>query len=115
MAFRFIGWCNEIDNAGKKHDKIWGYFDNGEPEKNSWGDATQKVYIFWGARGKKNTIHFKEDILTTDLTKLRDQKIYKKGYAKISEEQLLKVWPTFFEDTEMKLCFDVLANRVMPR
>jgi len=114
MAFKFIGWCCETDDKGSKHDKIWGYFDNGEPEGDRWSQ-TQKVYVFWGARGKKNTIHFKDAVLDHDLTKLRDNKRFGKGYEPISEEKLLKIWPTFHEDVDMKLCFDVLANRVMPR
>jgi hypothetical protein len=113
MAFQFIGWCCDVDNNGSKHDKIWGYFDNGEPEKGSWS-YVQKVYVFWGARGKKNTIHFKDAILNHDLAKLRDQKVWKKNYQEINEKKLLEIWPTFHEDVEMKLCFDVLANRVMP-
>lgn len=107
MAFKFIGWCSEAN-----HDKIWGFFDNGPPEVNGVYHSVQRVYIFWGARGKKNTIHFKHGVYDQELKKLRDQKVYKKGYREINKDQLLKIWPTFFDDVDMKLCFDVLANRV---
>lgn len=106
LHFKFIGWCNKVECDGSKHDKIWGYFsptDDHEPY--------QKVYVFWGARGKKNTIHFKADVFDYNLGKLTDKK-KDKGYRSINEAKLLEIWPTFYNDVEMKLCFDVLANKV---
>jgi len=108
ISFKFIGWCNETDRAGHKHDKVWGYFTT---DVNAGYGAD--CYIFWGARDKKNTLRFKKDHMYGHLEDLAHQKQDKKNYNRISEKKLLEIWPDFYDQMEMKLMFAVLANKVM--
>jgi hypothetical protein len=108
VAFKFIGWCNEIDRDGHKHDKIWGYFTT-----DASAGYGAPCYIFWGARDKKNTLRFKEDFIHGALEQLARQKQDKKNYNRITEKKLLEIWPDFYDQMEMKLTFAVLANKVM--
>lgn len=106
--FGWIGWCKE-DN----HDKVWGYFyrpttvETGRhwPAK-SYG---WNCCIFWARRGK--AMQFKADTTGPELDKLVRTKV-KKGYAKISQPRLFEIWPTFIEEAEAKLMWDVLAGKV---
>ena len=108
VSFKFIGWCNETDREGHKHDKVWGYFT--QDVKSGYG---ADCYIFWGARDKKNTIKFKADKVNSELEKLAGQKQHRKNYRQITEKKLLEIWPDFYDQMEMKLTFAVLANKVM--
>ena len=106
--FGWIGWCKE-DN----HDKVWGYFYRPTP------DATGRPWInkhngwncciFWARRGK--AMQFKADTTGTELDKLVRTKL-RKGYEKISQPRLFEIWPTFIEEAEAKLMWDVLAGKV---
>lgn len=109
--FAFIGWNNE-DN----HDKIWGYFYRPTvvPETYRWDTPTKEygwnVVRFWARRGQK--INFKPDVSGYELTKLRNQKEHKKNYVSISEAKLLEIWPTFIEEAQDKLVWDIVAGKV---
>lgn len=110
--FGFIGWCNE-DN----HDKVWGYFYRPTPidPNMGWGVPTKSrgwnCCIFWAARGK--AMHFKPDVTGYELDKLVQTKLNpKKGYVKISQPKLFEIWPTFIQEAEAKLMWDVLAGKV---
>jgi len=109
--FGFIGWCKE-DN----HDKIWGYFFRPTPVEShtpSWMQPRKNqgwnCCIFWGRRGK--AMQFKADVTGRELDKLAGSKL-KKGYNKISADQLISIWPTFISEAEGKLMWEVLAGKV---
>jgi len=104
--FVFIGWCQEGNS-----DKIWGYFLRPTPDAAAWTtkDWGYNCCIFWGRRGK--AMQFKADITGHDLNKLRESKL-RKGYVKISPEKLLEIWPSFIEEAEAKLMWEVLAGKV---
>ncbi len=109
--FVFIGWNTEGNS-----DKIWGYFLRPTPEDPSlpfWMRPTKdcgwNCCVFWGRRGK--AMQFKADVTGHELDKLVGSKL-KKGYQKIDEAKLLNIWPTFIEEAEGKLMWEVLAGRV---
>lgn len=109
--FKFIGW-----NTEGTSDKIWGYFirptqiDESLPYwqrpniDNGWNCC-----IFWGRRGK--AMKFKADVTGHEIEKLVRSKL-NKGYNRINEAKLLEIWPTFIEEAEGKLMWEVLAGRV---
>ena len=108
--FVFIGWNQEGTS-----DKIWGYFlrptnTDGLP---SWQKPTKhwgwNCCIFWGRRGK--AMSFKGNTTGHELDKLRDSKL-RKGYVEISKKKLMEIWPTFIEEAEGKLMWEVLAGKV---
>lgn len=107
--FGFIGWCNE-DN----HDKVWGYFyrptpayDEAKTNNRLW--IQRNVCVFWARRGK--AMQFKADTTGHHLTKLVESKL-KKGYDAISENKLFEIWPTFIQEAEAKLMWEVLAGKI---
>src|ERR1035437_8237575 len=106
--FGAICWCNE-DN----HDKIWGYFYRPTPNASKWATKQDgwNCCIFWAARGK--AMQFKPDVTGYELDKLVRTKLNpKKGYVKISQPKLFEIWPTFIQEAEAKLMWDVLAGKV---
>jgi hypothetical protein len=109
--FGFIGWCND---PAANHDKVWGYFYRPTPNWTPprWGDRNdgRNVVIFWARRGR--AMQFKADTKNWELTKLQEQKQDKKDYRSISVEKLLEIWPTFIQECEAKLMWDVLAGKV---
>ena len=108
--FGSILWCNE-DN----HDKVWGYFLRPTAVTTSrWGDYPTKntgwnCCVFWARRGK--AMQFKANVTGVELDKLVRSK-QKKGYEKISQSKLFEIWPTFIEEAEGKLMWEVLAGNV---
>lgn len=108
--FAFIGWNQEGTS-----DKIWGYFlrPTNTEGMTAWQKPTPQrgwnCCIFWGRRGK--AMQFKADVTGWDLDKLQASKI-KKGYVSISEAKLLEIWPTFIQEAEAKLMWEVLAGKV---
>ena len=109
--FVFIGWNTEGNS-----DKIWGYFlrpTQGSDSTNWWSKPTKasgwNCCIFWGRRGK--AMQFKADVTGYELDKLVATKL-KKGYLKIDETKLHNIWPTFIEEAEAKLMWDVLAGKI---
>jgi len=107
--FAFIGWCNE-DN----HDKIWGYFYRptegyDDPNIPYWRRPFRNICTFWARRGK--AMQFKGDVETSDTHKLVNSKL-KKGYVRISQDRLFEIWPTFVEEAEGKLMWEVLSGKV---
>jgi len=109
--FVFIGW-----NTEGTSDKIWGYFLRPTPEgasTNWWGrprkESGWNCCIFWGRRGK--AMSFKADVTGYELDKLVQSKL-KKGYVKIDDAKLHKIWPTFISEAEGKLMWEVLAGKI---
>ena len=112
--FGFIGWCHE-----ENHDKIWGYIYRPTPGYDEdvkkygftrYGTPMRNVVIFWAARGK--AMQFKADVANDVLNRLEANKQYKKHYQPITEAKLLEIWPTFNDEMQMKLSFEILVGNV---
>ena len=107
--YGFIGWCTEGTS-----DKVWGFFFRPTPDHKpiSWladKNYGRNVCTFWAGRGK--AMQFKPTIYNDDLIKLvRSKK--KKKYAIIDETKLHAIWPSFQEEMEMKLSFEILTGKV---
>ena len=56
-------------------------------------------------------MQFKADKTGDALNRLARSK-YTKGYDRINTEKLLEIWPTFNEEMEMKLSFEILVGNV---
>lgn len=97
LKWRYIGWCNETDRKGSKHDKVWASFTLGTD-----------IYCCWGARGK--TVNFKKHDSIWALEDVERSK--RKKYDTVSESKILSIWPDFYDSVEQRLCFCVLANRI---
>jgi len=109
--FGFIGHCY---NLQENHDKVWGYFLRPTPEAEGRRWITKSdgwnCVIFWARRGR--AMQFKPDKTGYELDKLARQKQDKKDYQRISSAKLLEIWPTFIQECEEKLMWDVLAGKV---
>lgn len=99
--FGFIGWCTEGTS-----DKIWGYFYRGDNEARPW---RKNVCVFWARRG--SAMQFKPSIEDYELEKLVESK-KRKGYQQIDQTKLMKIWPSFIQEAEAKLMWEVLAGNV---
>jgi hypothetical protein len=109
QQFGFIGW-----NTEGTSDKVWGYFIRPTPQRLSPGHYApahwnQNCCVFWAGRGK--AMQFKADLTGSDLDKLAASK-RKKGYLEINETKLQAIWPTFIQEAESKLMWDVLAGKI---
>lgn len=104
INFRFIGWCNETDSSGSKHDKVWTAFE-----------VDGVYYAGWGARGK--TLHFKKygkswSAESEQAKVMRSKRAPKGKYQEVDAFQLFAVFPFFKEDVEKYLTFGILANKI---
>ena len=104
INFRFIGWCNQTDRDGSKHDKVWTAFE-----------VDGVYYAGWGARGK--TLQFKKYGKgwsgENEQSKVMRSKEAPKGkYSEVDAFQLFSVFPFFTEDVEKYLTFGILANKI---
>lgn len=97
LEWRYIGWCNEVDRKGSKHDKVWASFRIGKDN-----------YCCWGARGK--SVNFKKHDSLWDLEKVEDTK--RRKYDTVGKEKILDIWPDFYDSVEQRLCFKILANKI---
>lgn len=120
--FLFIGHCFD---PSENHDKIWGYFlrpgynsqwehyssYSADQMKLFYGDAFKgrNTCTFWGRRGK--AMQFKASTMDHSLETLKNSKL-KKGYKNISQEKLFQIWPTFIEEAEGKLMWEILAGKI---
>lgn len=108
--FGFVGHC--FDPA-ENHDKIWGYFYRPTERTSDWWVPTKargwNVVVFWARRGK--AMQFKADVSGHELDKLVRSKM-KKGYEQIDEKRFFEIWPSFIQECEEKLMWDVLAGKV---
>ncbi len=99
-TIEFFGWCSEDG-----HDKVWGYVTIGD-----------RLYNFWGRRGKKFT--FKQE----DNTSFQNSKYARKAeqkcrsgrssgaYTAISPSRVEDVWPDFHEVFGRQLLFAKLSD-----
>jgi len=108
--FGFIGW-----NTQGTSDKVWGYFYRPTVTESlqTWNRPTKhwnwNCCIFWGRRGK--ALRFKADLTGHELDKIKTNKM-RDGYVAISQKKLLEIWPTFIEEAESKLMWEVLAGKI---
>lgn len=56
-------------------------------------------------------MQFKADTTGPELDKLVGSKL-RKGYDRITTQKLFEIWPTFIEECESKLMWNVLAGKV---
>ena len=114
--FGAVGWFKDEE---ENHDKIWGFFYRPTPQYDeevakygaarvaSWR-TPRNVVVFWGRRGK--AMQFKADISTNAERTARTK--FDKGYMRINASQLTSIWPTFEDEKNLKLSFEVLAGNV---
>jgi hypothetical protein len=93
-------------NTKPGHDKVWGYCflaDEGQMTPRSG----QKVFVFYGATGKAFTV--KQHEQSWELINLKQSK-ERKGYRQIGTDDVLALYPNFWDDMERKLTFVILAD-----
>ena len=101
ITFHFIGWCNETDPDGTKHDKVWTSFSIGDQH-----------YAGWGKRGK--AISFK-DYGSSYSAKREQERVTKqkrRKYDEVDEFQLFTIFPYFKEEVEQRLVFAMLSGKI---
>ena len=108
QEFVWIGW-----NTEGTSDKIWGYFLTNVNQQEKWQskDWNHPCVVFWAARSKAGTLHFKSDVTGNNLHKLRDSKV-KKGYQRITAEKLIELWPNFEQEFSESLLYQKLAGKI---
>jgi len=94
------GW-----NTEGSSDKVWGVVQTCDPKRKT--KQNDKVYVFWGARGK--SMQFKNDEWNWELQSLTGKK-ERKGYKQIDYDKLLKIWPNFEETLNQKLTMHILVT-----
>lgn len=109
--FGFIGWCND---PAENHDKVWGYFYRptpgyDDPNVPHWNKPQRNIVTFWARRGK--AMQFKAGKENSEVHKLVRSKLGK-GYDRINDRRLQEIWPSFNQECEEKLMWDVLAGKV---
>lgn len=99
IKFGWIGYC-ERDRS----DKIWGWLFTQSDPRSLQSDTT--VHVFWGRRGK--TLSFKADTASSAIKTAEAKN--RKGYDRISRDELMELWPDFTEMVEPKLMMHVLRQ-----
>lgn len=97
FQFEFIGWCNETESDGTKHDKVWTAFKAGD----NW-------YAGWGRRGK--AISFKRHNSQYTLNQVKRKK--QQTYNPVDAFQLFAIFPNFEEEVDKRLMFATLCGKV---
>ena len=98
---RWVGHC-QYDNS----DKIWGWFVYKDPTAPN--KTVTKSYAFWARTGKTPSFksytygHWAMDRL---VSVKKDRK-----YTEITVDDLLKLWPSFFEDIDNRFIFFMLVG-----
>lgn len=90
-------------------DKIWGWFYFNGSDANVT-NTREYCYVFWARTGK--TPNFKKHYaFIMHMRQLEAKKLDGK-YQRITEQDLLNMWPSFFEDIERKFIFHILADDI---
>lgn len=92
IDYRFIGWCRE-DSA----DKVWGVIELAQETAHPY-NSVSKYVTFWGRRGNKLQTKVSSEY-DHDIIKLIRSK-ERKGYVRVSRDQLDEVYPEFQTDLE---------------
>jgi hypothetical protein len=90
------------------HDKIWGWFFYYQNESDK--KVQSKCYSFWSRTGK--TPSFKTHDYDKWIMKRLVSSKKGKGYNQLSNEELLAVWPTFYDDMENRFVLHILKNSI---
>lgn len=92
---KWVGW-----NNNKGHDKVWGWLQMSD----------DRVYCFWGARGKK--LRFKEHSseYAVELVQHRKEKT---GYTYIPQKKYDSLVKDFLDDVEIWCTTAILSDSVM--
>lgn len=90
-------------------DKIWGWFYFNGSGSNT-GTKPEFCYVFWARTGKTPSFKKHNHVLRT-LRQLEAKKTDGQ-YQQITEAELLKLWPTFFEDIDKKFIFHLLSDNI---
>lgn len=93
--------------------KVWGWFTDRQVEttdqfRRRWG--IRECYCFWAVCGKTISLN-KHVVLPHNMDKLQGKKLANK-YQKISEDDLLTMWPSFHEDLHNKFIFASLSEQI---
>lgn len=88
MDYKFIGWCREGTS-----DKVWVVI---QLSGDHWGGSYATV---WGRRGRALQHKVIDHSSDWDMERLIHSK-EKKGYSKIDQANLDRVYPEFAEDLE---------------
>lgn len=101
---RWVGHCTP-------EDKIWGwYIDDSMQVSPSLPGRTKIFFCFWAVRGK--TISIKQhQFYTFKIDNLVKKKIANR-YQGISREDLINMWPSFYEDLHRRVIFETLSGDV---
>ena len=91
----WVGWNNN-DN----HDKVWGWLQMSD----------ERVYCFWGRRGKK--LRFKEHSSTYRVITVQHRK-EKEGYNHIVPTQYDTLVKDFIDEVEIWCTTAILEDSVM--
>jgi hypothetical protein len=95
----WVGYCEPMN-------KVWGWFSHTDSESN------QKYYCFWSHM--KKTICFKSYNRFSNKTMfngIRDIKV-KNGYTEVKINELVLLWPEFFNDLESNFLSDKLKEKI---
>ena len=90
-------------------DKIWGWFYFNGADSNI-SNKPAYCYVFWARTGK--TPSFKKHFNSFRTVKQLEAKKIDGKYKKITETELLTLWPTFFEDIDKKFIFHLLSDNI---
>lgn len=93
--------------------KLWGWFINpkelsSNEQLNRWG--MKNCYCFWAVCGKTISLN-KHLSLTHNMDRLQDKKLANK-YQRISEDELIAMWPSFHEDLQNRFIFAKLSEQI---
>ena len=94
--------------------KIWGWFtksdplDDSETVKRQWG--LKNCYCFWAVCGKTISMN-KHLIFPRNMERLQEKKLSNK-YQKITEQDLLAMWPSFYDDLHNRFIFASLKEQI---
>jgi len=101
---RWVGHFNKDTS-----DKIWGWFYFHGSDKLTT-EKPYHCYVFWARTGK--TPSFKKHVYNRYRIRQLEEKKMQGAYKKISVDELLTLWPTFYEDIEKKFIFHILADDI---
>jgi hypothetical protein len=90
-------------------DKLWGIIVSPTDMKSNRMYSFYSHFWCWWANPGKNLSIQKHKFNTTSIEVLNSKKI-RNGYNPIDKEQLLEMWPDFFEQLHHKIIFEVLSK-----
>jgi len=99
---RWVGHCEH-------NDKLWGWFTDLNQEVPKYKVATR--YCFWGTRGKGLSMNSHPNSFGHSMTDIISRK-KSNGYSAIEVNDLLNMWPTFYEDLERKFIWMKLSEQI---